>query len=155
MTNINDLYRALSRVREVPTRRATGQAVMSPERKCPAVSDDRNDPDDVDDPDELPSKAGELAERYPDVWEAYAGLGAACADAGPIDGETKRLVKLALAIGSQSEGAVHSHVRRALEEGVDPETLKHAAILSVPTVGFPKAVAALSWIEDLTAADDE
>lgn len=61
-----------------------------------------------------------------------------------------RLVKLSLAIGAQSEGAVHSHVRRALEEDVSPEALEHAAILAIPTVGFPKAMAALSWIEDYT-----
>lgn len=107
--------------------------------------------DEIDDPtEELPAVAGELAEEYPDVWEAYTDLGEAASTTGPIDGETKRLVKLALAIGSQSEGAVHSHVRRALEEGVDPETLEHAAILAIPTIGFPKAMAALTWIEDLT-----
>jgi alkylhydroperoxidase/carboxymuconolactone decarboxylase family protein YurZ len=107
--------------------------------------------DDIDNPtEELPASAGEFAEQYPDVWDAYADLGQASAEAGPLDGETKRLVKLALAIGSQSEGAVHSHVRRGLDEGLDPETLKHAAVLAIPTVGFPKAIAALTWIEDVT-----
>lgn len=104
---------------------------------------------ETDDSEELPSAAGDLAEEYPDVWAQYADLGEACSDAGPIDDETKHLVKLALAVGSQSEGAVHSHVRRALEEGVDPETLRHVAVLSIPTIGFPKAVAALTWIDDL------
>jgi alkylhydroperoxidase/carboxymuconolactone decarboxylase family protein YurZ len=107
--------------------------------------------DDIDNPtEELPASAGEFAEQYPDVWDAYADLGQASAEAGPLDGETKRLVKLALAIGSQSEGAVHSHVRRGLDDGIDPETLKHAAVLAIPTVGFPKAIAALTWIEDVT-----
>jgi alkylhydroperoxidase/carboxymuconolactone decarboxylase family protein YurZ len=107
--------------------------------------------DDIDNPtEELPASAGEFAEQYPDVWDAYADLGQASAEAGPLDGETKRLVKLALAIGSQSEGAVHYHVRRGLDEGLDPETLKHAAVLAIPTVGFPKAIAALTWIEDVT-----
>lgn len=105
--------------------------------------------DEVDDPEELPATASRLAAEYPDVWEAYADLGEASSAAGPIDGETKRLVKLALAAGSQSEGAVHSHVRRALEEGVDPEKLRQVAVLAIPTIGFPKAIAALSWIEDL------
>ena len=109
--------------------------------------------DKVERPEELPSTAGELAEKYPDVWEEYAGLGEACSEAGPIDGETKRLVKLALAAGSGSEGAVHSHVRRALEEGVEPDALRHVAILSIPTIGDPQAVAALTWIDDL--ADEE
>lgn len=105
--------------------------------------------DEIDDPSDLPSTAGDLAEDYPDVWDRYAGLGKACSNAGPIDGETKRLVKLAMAVGSQSEGAVHSHVRRALEEDVDPETLRHLAVLAIPTIGYPKAMAALSWIDDL------
>jgi alkylhydroperoxidase/carboxymuconolactone decarboxylase family protein YurZ len=106
--------------------------------------------DGVDNPEELPSVAGKLAEQYPDVWQEYADLGKACSEAGSLDDETKRLVKLGLAVGAQSEGAVHSHVRRALEEGVDPEELRHVAILSIPTIGFPKAMAALTWIEDLT-----
>nr|WP_244605385.1 carboxymuconolactone decarboxylase family protein [Halorhabdus rudnickae] len=83
------------------------------------------------------------------MWDAYADLGETCSAAGGIDGETKRLVKLALAVGTQSEGAVHSHVRRGLEEDVDPETLRQVAILAIPTIGFPKAMAALTWIDDL------
>jgi len=105
--------------------------------------------DTVEDTDELPSTAGELADEYPEIWEQYAGLGEACSNAGPIDGETKRLIKLALAAGSESEGAVHSHVRRALDEGVDPEALRHVALLSIPTLGFPTAMAVLTWIDDL------
>lgn len=94
---------------------------------------------------------GNIAERYPDVWSHYADLGETCATAVPIDGETERLVKLALAVGAQSEGAVHSHVRRGLEEGVDPEVLEHVALLAIPTVGFPNAMAGKRWIDDLTA----
>jgi alkylhydroperoxidase/carboxymuconolactone decarboxylase family protein YurZ len=106
--------------------------------------------DEVDDPAELPATAGRLAERYPEVWDSYASLGESCAEAGPVDDETKRLVKLALAVGAQSEGAVHSHVRRGMEEGIDPAAMRHVAVLSIPTVGFPQAMAAMSWIEDLT-----
>lgn len=106
-----------------------------------------DDPTDIDD---LPDEPSSLAREHPDVWDAYSDLGAACAEAGPIDGETKRLVKLALAIGAESEGAVHSHVRRGLEEGVDPDALEHVATLAIPTLGFPTAMAARSWIDDET-----
>lgn len=106
-----------------------------------------DDPTDVDDLPDVPST---LAAEHPDVWEAYSELGAACVEAGPIDGETKRLVKLALAVGAGSEGAVHSHVRRGLEEGVDPAALEHVATLAIPTLGFPDAMAARSWIGDET-----
>jgi alkylhydroperoxidase/carboxymuconolactone decarboxylase family protein YurZ len=60
------------------------------------------------------------------------------------------LVKLALAIGGGSEGAVHSHARRALAEGLTRDEIKHAALLAITTLGFPQAIAALSWIEDIT-----
>jgi alkylhydroperoxidase/carboxymuconolactone decarboxylase family protein YurZ len=100
--------------------------------------------------DFLPSGAGNVADDYPDVWDAFAALGAACAAAGPLDERTRRLVKLALAVGARSEGAVHSHTRRAVAEGVAPEALKQVALLSIPTLGLPQAVAALTWIEDIT-----
>ncbi|MBX9700714.1 MAG: carboxymuconolactone decarboxylase family protein [Acetobacteraceae bacterium] len=99
---------------------------------------------------ELPAAAGEVARHWPEVWRAYAALGEACAGAGPLDGTTLRLVKLALAMGAGSEGAVHSHCRRALAEGVPPEALKQVAVLAIPTLGLPRAVAALTWIEDVT-----
>ncbi len=99
----------------------------------------------------LPSAAGRIAESQPDIWKAYAALGKACAEAGPLDGETLRLVKLALSIGAASEGAVHSHTRQGLAEGASPEALKQVALLAVPTIGFPQAIRALTWIEDVLA----
>ena len=104
-------------------------------------------------PEDLPSGAGEVAAAYPAVWKAYAALGKACSEAGPVDGRTARLVKLALAIGALSEGAVHSHTRRALDEGLTKEELKQVALLAIPTVGFPQGVKALTWIEDITDPD--
>ncbi len=100
--------------------------------------------------EELPAAAGQVARAFPEVWRAYAALGAACAGAGPVEGEALRLVKLALAIGAGSEGGVHSHCRRALAEGVPPEALRQVALLAIPTLGFPRAVAALTWVEDVT-----
>lgn len=99
---------------------------------------------------QLPSGAGRVADEYPDVWQAYSVLGRACSEAGPLDARTRRLVKLALAVGAGSEGAVHSHVRRGLEEGVSAQELKQVAMLGIPTLGLPAAVAALTWIEDVT-----
>ncbi|MEO1136054.1 MAG: carboxymuconolactone decarboxylase family protein [Pseudomonadota bacterium] len=102
---------------------------------------------------ELPAAAGDIKEKHPDLWDAYAKLGGAAAASGPLDKKTQRLVKLGLAIGARSEGAVHSHTRRALAEGFSTNEIKHAALLAVTTLGFPQAVAALSWIEDITDSD--
>lgn len=100
--------------------------------------------------EKLPAAAGDVANQHSELWAAYKELGKAASAAGPLDGREKRLVKLGLAIAIGSEGAVHSHTRRALQEGLSPDQIKHAALLAIPTIGFPSAVAALTWIADIT-----
>ena len=102
---------------------------------------------------DLPSGAERLAYRYSKVWTAYEQLGEAAAEAGPLDEKTRRLVKLALAIGCSSEGAVHSHVRRGVSEGIKPEELRHVMLLAIPTLGLPTAVKALTWMDDILGKD--
>lgn len=101
-----------------------------------------------EDEDQLPGVAGEIADEYPEVWDAYSELGAAVAGAGPLTSRECRLVKLALAVGMQSEGAVHSHARRARAEGIGEDDLHQVALLAIPTIGFPRAAAAISWLDD-------
>lgn len=97
----------------------------------------------------LPAAAGDVHRNYPDVWAAYERLGATCAEAGPIPKRSRRFVKLALAIGRGAEGAVHSHVRQALSEGIGKDEIRHVALLALPTLGFHAGVSALTWIEDI------
>ncbi|MGB5253290.1 MAG: carboxymuconolactone decarboxylase family protein [Sedimenticolaceae bacterium] len=103
--------------------------------------------------EQLPHGARRIAEQYPDVWRAYELLGKSCAEAGPLDSQTLRLIKLAVAGAVGSEGAVHSHVRRALAEGIAPESLRQVGLLLIATAGFPKAAATLTWIEDIVSGD--
>ena len=58
-------------------------------------------------------------------------------------------MKLALAIGAGSEGAVHSHTLRARSEGIEPEAITQVAMLAIGPLGLPGAVAAKTWIEDI------
>ncbi len=102
--------------------------------------------------EKLPPFLQDVARRYPDVWEAYNRLGETIGKAGPLDPKTERLAKLAIAVGSGQEGAVHSHVRHGLAEGLSAEQLRHVAILAVTTIGWPAAMAALSWIDDIVNA---
>lgn len=103
--------------------------------------------------EKLPSGAAKIASRYPDVWTAYQQLGGVCARSGPLDARTLRLVKLAIAVGAESEGAVHSHVRRGLDEGLSADELLHVSLLAIPSLGLAKAVAAMTWIEDILGRD--
>ena len=96
-----------------------------------------------------PSGAGRFSTEFPDVWRAYEELGAAAAASGPIDAGTRGLVKLALAVGANSEGAVHSHARRALADGHTAKEIRNVCTLAITTLGFPAAMAALSWVNDV------
>ncbi len=99
----------------------------------------------------LPGAAGDLADDFPDVWKAYAALGKATAESGPLTARERRLVKLALAVGAGLEGAVHSHTRRARSEGIAPAAVMQVALLAIGPLGLPRAVAARTWIEDIGA----
>ena len=68
-----------------------------------------------------PSGAGVFATQFPEAWDAYQALGKACAESGPLDARSRRLIKLALSIGARSEGAVHSHARQGVAAGFAPE----------------------------------
>jgi alkylhydroperoxidase/carboxymuconolactone decarboxylase family protein YurZ len=99
----------------------------------------------------MPPTPQHVASDYPDVWAALQQLGAAVGEAGPLDVRTKRLVHLALAIGADSHGAVHSHARRGLAEGLSAAELEHVALLAVTTLGWPQAVKGITWIRDVTS----
>jgi alkylhydroperoxidase/carboxymuconolactone decarboxylase family protein YurZ len=72
--------------------------------------------------------------------------------AGSLDERTRRLVKLGIAVGAMAEGAVRSNARKALQAGASEGDILHVAALTVSTCGFPAAVAAYSWIEEVLVA---
>jgi alkylhydroperoxidase/carboxymuconolactone decarboxylase family protein YurZ len=101
----------------------------------------------------LPSSISTFEKKHPGVWEAFAKLGEACHESGPLDEKTRRLVKLAMSIAFRHEGAVHSATRNALRSGVTREEIEHVAILAITTIGWPGAYAAMTWIEDELSRD--
>ena len=90
-----------------------------------------------------------LKKRNPEYVAAVDALREAARKWGPVDEKTAHLVQLAAAAALRSEGAVHSHVRRALEAGASPDEVRHALILCTSTIGFPNVMAALSWADDV------
>jgi alkylhydroperoxidase/carboxymuconolactone decarboxylase family protein YurZ len=98
----------------------------------------------------LPGQADEIAHQHPELWAAFQRLGEEASRAGPLDARTRRLVHLALAVASESEGATHSHARRGLAEELTPEELEHVALLAITTLGWSRAMKGLNWVRDIT-----
>jgi len=98
----------------------------------------------------VPSRLfNDLVKKYPDVFEAHEKLGVSLKSAGPLDEKTLQLVQLAAAASVGSEGAVHSHTRRALGAGAGTDEIYHCLIGLVSTIGFPRVMAAVSWARDI------
>lgn len=90
-----------------------------------------------------------MHEQYPELMQAYEQFGLAARQAGPLSDREVALVKLAISIGAGLEGGAHSHCRKALEAGCSADDLRHVALLSAPSIGFPTMMRACSWVEDV------
>jgi alkylhydroperoxidase/carboxymuconolactone decarboxylase family protein YurZ len=99
--------------------------------------------------DYLPEIYKEFEKYHPEMAEAYSELARRSFQSGPLDKKTCELVKLGIAIGLGSEGAVKSHARRALADGVSAPEVQHAVLLAVTTAGFPAMIAAMKWINEV------
>ena len=89
--------------------------------------------------------------RFPKLAEAWQLLRQA-GESGPLDQRSVHLVKLAVAIGSMREGAVHSAVRKALSAGATREEIDQVVALAASNIGLPSAVAVSTWVQDCFGA---
>jgi alkylhydroperoxidase/carboxymuconolactone decarboxylase family protein YurZ len=87
--------------------------------------------------------------EFPGVEKEFDKLAKKCHTSGPLDEKTRRFIKLGIAIGSESDGAVKSHTRRALDIGISTDEIRHAVLLGLTTIGFPKMIATLNWVHEV------
>ncbi len=99
--------------------------------------------------DKIPERYLRFMEKYSEIGRAYKDLGKAVHSAGPLDEKTRALIKVGISGGAMLEGAFHSHVRKAVKAGASEEEIRHVALLSLPTIGFPSMMALMSWIDDI------
>ena len=105
--------------------------------------------------DRLPEPLVDFKKSYPEVWRAFTELGDQCHDAGPLDEKTRRLVKVALAVGAGLEGGTHSAVRKALEAGATVDEVRHVVVLGATTLGWPAMVRSWTWVQDVLDEEAE
>jgi 4-carboxymuconolactone decarboxylase len=99
--------------------------------------------------DYLPNVYQRFRDEYADVMEAFDSFAEATHAAGPLSTREQRLANLGIAVGCSSEGGVRSHTRKALSEGIEPEAIRHVALLASSTAGYPAAIAGYKWINEV------
>ena len=97
----------------------------------------------------LPKVYEKFTGKFPEVFKDYQQLGQTCRAAGPLDAKCQDLIKLGIAIGANSRGAVMSSTRKALQSGATKEEIAHAVLMSLTTTGFPNMIAALQWVDSV------
>jgi alkylhydroperoxidase/carboxymuconolactone decarboxylase family protein YurZ len=95
-----------------------------------------------------PKTYEEFASRFPGLAEGWDQLRKGAQDAGPLDERTLLLVKLAITVGAQREGALHSAVRRARAGGASDDEIEQVIATAATTIGLPSTVAAWTWARD-------
>jgi 4-carboxymuconolactone decarboxylase len=90
--------------------------------------------------DYLPEVYQQFSGRFPAVKEAFDALGAAEHEAGPLGERERRLIKLGIAVGAESEG-------------VSEQEILHTIVLALTTIGFPATSAALGWAEEVLSEE--
>ena len=98
---------------------------------------------------QLPKHFLLIKKRFEKFFNAVEELGQISRKEGPLDAKNSHLIQLAAAATLRSEGSVHSHTRRAVEAGAEPDEIYHAVILLTTTIGFPNVAAALSWVDEV------
>jgi alkylhydroperoxidase/carboxymuconolactone decarboxylase family protein YurZ len=101
----------------------------------------------------LPEVYERFGSEFPDVMTAFRQLADSLHAAGPLSQRERRLIKLGIAIGQESEGGVRSHTRKGLGEGIEREAILHSAVLAITTAGYPAAIAAFQWINEVLDAN--
>jgi 4-carboxymuconolactone decarboxylase len=97
----------------------------------------------------LPKTYEDFIKKFPKVFEDYQRLGKSCREEGPLDEKYQNLVKLGIAMGANSRGAVMSSARKALAAGASSDEILHAVLLSLTTTGFPNMIAAMGWANEV------
>lgn len=99
---------------------------------------------------EAPGAYRRFKDERPDVAEAYEQLSEVTAGGGPLTPREVRLVRLGIALGTRSRGAIKSAARKAKDVGVTAEDMEQAVMMAIVSVGLSEALGALSDIRETT-----
>ena len=80
---------------------------------------------------EILGRIGELSKLSPDTVKGYQTLSGAGAKTGHLDGKTRELIALAVAVTTRCDGCITVHSKAALQEGATKEEIAEALGVAV------------------------
>jgi alkylhydroperoxidase/carboxymuconolactone decarboxylase family protein YurZ len=88
-------------------------------------------------------------DEFPQVYARHEALGKEVHEsAGPLDENSRWLIKIAISAACNHKRALATHIRKAKAAGIADEEIKHALLLLIPTVGFPAFMKAYSVLDN-------
>ncbi|WP_020660793.1 carboxymuconolactone decarboxylase family protein [Amycolatopsis benzoatilytica] len=90
--------------------------------------------------EELRKPTRELRQAIPAVYEGYRHLHDAALGAGALDGKTKELIALAIAVSKECDGCIAAHARGAVVQGAEPAEAAEAVGVAFLMNGGPATV---------------
>jgi AhpD family alkylhydroperoxidase len=90
--------------------------------------------------DELRPQTRELRRMIPEVYKGFAALhGASLAD-GALDGKTKELIAMAIAVSTQCDGCISSHAKAAVRLGASKQEAAETLGVTLLMGGGPSSI---------------
>lgn len=95
-----------------------------------------------------PSPIDYLKRFSAEAGGAFQALRKAVIDAGPLDRHTCELIVLGALVTSGGEGSFKIHARRLLKDGVPPEALRQAVLVTLgASTTLAQVISGLGWID--------
>lgn len=93
-----------------------------------------------------------LAKFSPGASSSFQSLRKAVMESGPLDGHTCELITLGAFVTARMENPFKTHATRLLKDGVSPDALRQAVLVTfAATTTFNAVIDGLHWIDDLVA----
>ena len=90
--------------------------------------------------EELRKPTSELRHAVPGVYEGYKHLHDAALEPGTLDGKTKELIALAIAVSKECDGCIAAHTHGAVQRGASPGEAAEAMGVAFLMNGGPATV---------------
>ena len=94
-----------------------------------------------------PQAYQEFTDRFPGLADAWELIGEAGTQ-GPLEDPALRLLKLAIAVGAMSRGAIRASVRKARALGISRRAVEQVVALGAGTIGLPASIEAYRLVQE-------